>query len=265
VKVWDAATGKNLLTLKGHTESVSSVAISPDGRRIVSGSNDRTLKIWDADTGQDLLSLKGHTWVVSSVAFSPDGQRIATASLDNTISVWDAGGGADLLWLKGHSRPVSRVGYSPDGKRVFGQDDCGKVLTWDVTTGHLLPDAPADIPANRRMAVHGRHRACVDGYLVRIERIVDANERHRVRLEEERIQGILQAQVNHAFHAAEAEAATDQQQPCAAVFHLDRLLPLVPGEHANLLNRRTAVLTRRAEEDAWRSVGHTRPGPPGHR
>src|SRR5260370_32393650 len=61
VKVWDAGTGKDLLTLQGHTDWVSSVAVSGDGRRIVSGSHDKTVKVWDTRTGRDLLTLKRRT------------------------------------------------------------------------------------------------------------------------------------------------------------------------------------------------------------
>jgi WD40 repeat protein len=89
VKVWDVATGQLLLTLKGHTGDVTSVAFSPDGKRLVSGSHDKTLKVWDAATGQEALTLKGHTGDVTSVAFSPDGKRLASASKDQTVRIWD--------------------------------------------------------------------------------------------------------------------------------------------------------------------------------
>ena len=75
VKVWDALTGQETLTLKGHNGRVASVAFSPDGQRIASGSRDGTVKVWDALTGQETLTLKGHTKGISSVVFSPDGQR----------------------------------------------------------------------------------------------------------------------------------------------------------------------------------------------
>ena len=70
----------NATTLKGHTGYVRSVAFSPDGRRIASGSFDRTAKVWDAETGQEILSLKGHRDGVAGLAFSPDGKRIASAA-----------------------------------------------------------------------------------------------------------------------------------------------------------------------------------------
>jgi WD40 repeat protein len=65
------------------------VSFSPDGKRIVSGSSDNTLKVWDAQTGQETLTLKGHYDRVLSVSFSPDGKRIVSGSYDKTLKVWD--------------------------------------------------------------------------------------------------------------------------------------------------------------------------------
>jgi WD40 repeat protein len=88
--MWDAATGRETLSLQGHTGPVESVAFSPDGKRLASASKDGTVKVWDAATGQEILTLKGHTDQVLSVAFSPDGKRLASASADGTVKVWDA-------------------------------------------------------------------------------------------------------------------------------------------------------------------------------
>ena len=77
-KVWDAKSGAEVLTLKGHTGRVTSASFSPDGSRIVTGSNDKTAKVWDAKTGAEVLTLKGHTSGFTSASFSPDGSRIVT-------------------------------------------------------------------------------------------------------------------------------------------------------------------------------------------
>jgi len=78
VRVWDAASGQVLLTLRGHRGKVQAVAFSPDGRRLASAGGDQTVRVWDAASGQELLSLKGQTNGVSGVAFSPDGRRLAS-------------------------------------------------------------------------------------------------------------------------------------------------------------------------------------------
>lgn len=85
---WHRLCHLDLLTLKGHTDPVYSVAYSPDGKRVVTGSYDKTAKVWDAQTGKELLTLNGHMNWVSSVAFSPDGRRIVTGSRDDTAKIW---------------------------------------------------------------------------------------------------------------------------------------------------------------------------------
>jgi WD40 repeat protein/serine/threonine protein kinase len=129
-----------IFTLYGHTNSVASVAFSPDGRRIVTGSADNTAKVWDARTGTALLDLKGHMNQVTSVAFCPDGTRIVTGSADNTATVWDARTATALLDLKGHMNQVTSVAFCPDGTHVVtgSADDTAKV--WDARTGTVLRD-----------------------------------------------------------------------------------------------------------------------------
>jgi WD40 repeat protein len=88
-QVWDAATGRTLF-LRGHTGNVQGVTFSPDGTRIATASDDRTVKLWDAVTGQEVFTLRGHTAGVFRVAFSPDGHRLASGGIDWTARVWDA-------------------------------------------------------------------------------------------------------------------------------------------------------------------------------
>ncbi len=132
MKVWDAGSGQETLTLKGHTDKVRSVVFSPDGKRLASASDDRTVKVWDTATGQVTLTLKGHTGPVTSVTFSADGKRLASASDDRTVRVWDAD--KEVLSLKG----VNSVAYSPDGKRLASASHDGTVKVWDATTGQEI-------------------------------------------------------------------------------------------------------------------------------
>ncbi|MFM9963051.1 MAG: protein kinase domain-containing protein [Planctomycetaceae bacterium] len=123
------------LTLNGHSEPVMSVSFSPDGKRIVSGSHDKTLKVWDAQTGELVLTLNGHSKFVFCVSFSPDGKRIVSGSLDKTLKVWDAQTGESLLTLNGHSDWVRSVSFSPDGKRIVSDSMNGTLKVWNAQTG----------------------------------------------------------------------------------------------------------------------------------
>jgi WD40 repeat protein len=88
-RIWDTASGENLLTLTGHTASIISVAFSPDGSTLVTGSHDSTTRIWDATNGQELLALTGHDGWIDTVVFSPDGKLLATGSFeDGTLRVY---------------------------------------------------------------------------------------------------------------------------------------------------------------------------------
>jgi WD40 repeat protein len=108
VRLWDVHTGQCLKTLSGHTNWVSSVAFSPDGRLLASGSNDQTVRLWDISTGQSLKTLSGHTNWVWSVAFSPDGRLLASGSADATLKLWDVQTGEYLKTLQ-PERPYERM------------------------------------------------------------------------------------------------------------------------------------------------------------
>ncbi|KAJ3978738.1 WD40 repeat-like protein [Lentinula detonsa] len=128
--------------LKGHTQGTDAVAFSPDGKRIVSGSWDESIRIWNADTGEAIGDpLQGHLYGVSSVAFSPDGKRIVSGSLDSSIRIWNADTGEAIGDpLQGHLYGVSSVAFSPDGKRIVsGSNDCS-IRIWNADTGEAIGD-----------------------------------------------------------------------------------------------------------------------------
>jgi WD40 repeat protein len=172
LKVWDAQTGQELLTLlKGVVGTVSGMAFSPDGKRLAGAYSEgqrsgqqrpalsivSTVKVWDAQTGQELLSLKGG-W--GGVAFSPDGKRLVSMSGGGTgpigarpgpsdVKVWDAQTGQELLSIKGQGGPDVGVAFSPDGKRMASVSPVGgqgpvadnwivEVKVWDAQTGQEL-------------------------------------------------------------------------------------------------------------------------------
>jgi WD40 repeat protein/serine/threonine protein kinase len=136
-KVWDTQTGRELLTLKGG----HGVTFSPDSKRLAGAGGEPgkpgEVKVWDAQTGQELLSLQGHTGQVNSVTFSPDGKRLASADNypDYLVKVWDAQTGQELCSIKGGGWDVA---YSPDGKRLASNSGDMTVKVWDAQTGQEL-------------------------------------------------------------------------------------------------------------------------------
>jgi WD40 repeat protein len=127
-------SNEDTLVLKGHDSPVLCCAFSPDGRRIVSGSEDHILKLWDAETGEELLTLEGHTSRVDDCSFSPDGERIVSAgSFDLTLMVWDAETGRDISTLEGHRDAVVCCAFSPDGKLIASSGRYDNTLKlWDA-------------------------------------------------------------------------------------------------------------------------------------
>lgn len=130
-------------TLYGHSDQVHSVACSPDGTLIASGSKDDTIKIWEKESGDSLKTLVGHRLQVNSVSFSPDGARIASGSADWTIRIWDVKSGECLKTLSDHTRYVTCVSFSPIGQIASASTDM-TIKIWDSESGQCLNTIKSD-------------------------------------------------------------------------------------------------------------------------
>jgi WD40 repeat protein len=126
VAVWDLEAGSRIHTLTGHQGRVTSVAVSPDGRRIILGLSDATVAVWDLDSSTRVLRLTGHQDGVNSAAVSPDGRRIVSGSDDQTVAVWDLETGQCLTSLTLDGR-VRGVAWDWDGHFVGAGDTRGNL------------------------------------------------------------------------------------------------------------------------------------------
>jgi len=191
VKIWDAATGQNIRTLKTNQINVNtclvlSVALSADGKRIASGNWDmlqEAITVWNADTGKKTVAIKGISGV-NSVALSPDAKHVAGSSFDGSVRIWDANTGAAIRTLRGagasrqpnvqgQSEAVSGLAFSPDGKHVVGCEPLGTITIWDSATGKEIRTLKGHTGETCSIAISADGKRIVSGGMDKAVKIWD--------------------------------------------------------------------------------------------
>jgi WD40 repeat protein len=140
IKLWDVShySAQPRLILSGHTESVNAVAFSPDGNRLISGSDDTTIRLWGLDAEETYAILKSHTKKVTIVTFSRGASIIVSGSEDRTVRVWDASNATLMHTLQGHTTTISAIMFSPSGLVLASQSINDEVRVWDKKTWKML-------------------------------------------------------------------------------------------------------------------------------
>jgi WD40 repeat protein/serine/threonine protein kinase len=160
VRVWEARTGREALTLPGRVDGYRGVAFSPDGGRLATDWEEGAVRLWDARTGRAVATLAGHGGPVTAVAFSPDRRHLASASADRTVRLWDAAaagpGAADIpvRVLEGHADAVTAVAFGKDGARLATASADGTAKVWDVPAGREVCTFAGHAGAVHDVALH---------------------------------------------------------------------------------------------------------------
>jgi WD40 repeat protein len=150
VHLWNTKTGEWVRTMgdgsNGHTDDVYSLAFSPDGTTLASGSDDNKVILWNFSTGTPKQALTGHTHWVRGLAFHPNGRQLASASYDQTVRIWNPATGETLQTLSGHTQSVRAVAYRSDGKMLATGGLEPLIRLWDPANGKELTSIPLTDP-----------------------------------------------------------------------------------------------------------------------
>jgi WD40 repeat protein len=135
VRLWEIQSGREIRAFTGHQDWINSVAFSPDGKSIASGSSDNTVRLWQIDTGREIQTFTGHQHKVTSVAINPDGKSIVSGSDDNTVRLWQVDTGREVRVFTGNQHRITSLAFSPNGKSIASGFSDNTVRLWQVETG----------------------------------------------------------------------------------------------------------------------------------
>ncbi|PQO44306.1 WD40 repeat domain-containing protein [Blastopirellula marina] len=133
VRIWEVATGELKQSLSGHRDAIYSVAFSPNGQLLATGSYDKEAILWDWQSGSPLTTLTGHNDAIYDLAFRPDSKVLATCSADRTVKLWDVASGERLETFGEGTDETNAVSFSPDGKRVAAAGADNRIRVWQVS------------------------------------------------------------------------------------------------------------------------------------
>ena len=129
-----APSSEVLYTFRGHSDRITTLAWSPDGKRIVSGGSDKLVQIWRATDGELITTYRGHSgFSVNTVKWSPDGERIASGDSDRTVQVWDVATLSKFTTYRGHTNIVNAIVWQPDGQHIVSASDDMTVQVWSIS------------------------------------------------------------------------------------------------------------------------------------